>query len=77
MTRSRKPGPRPRGLQHALLATAGVAVLSALTLTYYYVTFSQLIDARLHGERERTLPRVYARPLVLWSGQGLSRHDLI
>ena len=77
MTRARKPRPRPRWLQHALLATAGVAVLSALTLTYYYVTFSRLIDARLHGERERTLPRVYARPLVLWRGQALSRQDLI
>ena len=51
--------------------------LSAATVTYYYVSFSRLIDARLHGERERTLPRVYARPLVLWRGQALSRQDLI
>src|SRR4026207_1378965 len=54
-----------------------MAVLAALTRTYYSVPFSHLIDARLDGERERTLPRVYARPLVLWSGQVLSRQDLI
>ncbi len=31
-----------------------------------------MIDERLHGERERTLPRVYARPVELRRGQALS-----
>ena len=47
------------------------------TLTYYYVSFSRLIDARLHGERERTLPRVYARPIVLRQGQAIGQQELI
>jgi hypothetical protein len=36
-----------------------------------------MIDARLHGERERTLPRVYARPAEFRRGQALSQQDLI
>ena len=36
-----------------------------------------MIDARLHGERERTLPRVYARPAEFRRGQTLSQQDLI
>ncbi len=36
-----------------------------------------MIDARLHGERERTLPRVYARPVELRRGQSLSQQDLV
>ena len=45
--------------------------------TYYYVSFSRLIDARLHGERERTLPRVYARPIALRQGQAIGQQELI
>ena len=40
------------------LATVG-------TLAYWWVRYSEPIDARLHGERDRVLPRVYARPLEL------------
>ena len=36
-----------------------------------------MIDARLHGERERTLPRVYARAAEFRRGQTLSQQDLI
>ena len=39
--------------------------------------FARLIDARLHGERERVLPRVFARPLELRRGQSLSDRQLI
>lgn len=53
-----------------LLVAAGVAY-------YIYVSFSGLIDARLNGERERTLPRVYGRPIELRRGQALSEADLI
>ncbi len=44
---------------------------------YYYVTFARIIDARLHGERERVLPRVYARPLELRAGQSLTGAQLV
>ena len=46
-------------------------------LGYYYVQFSRIIEARLHGERDRVIPRVYARPLTLHAGQGLSEIELI
>jgi penicillin-binding protein 1B len=36
-----------------------------------------MIDERLHGERERSLPRVYARPMDLRRGQSLTETDLI
>ena len=68
----------PSGWVRVLTYTVSmVAVVSAFMLGYYYVSFSRLIDARLHGERERTLPRVYARPVELRRGQSLSAQDLI
>ena len=42
-----------------------------------YVSFSRLIDDRLYGERERSLPRVYARPFNIRKGQTFSQQDLI
>jgi penicillin-binding protein 1B len=44
---------------------------------YYYVSFAHLIDARLHGERDTVLPRVYARPLELRRGQAMTDRQLI
>jgi penicillin-binding protein 1B len=44
---------------------------------YYWVTFGRLIDARLHGERDTVLPRVFARPLELRRGQSLTDRQLI
>ncbi len=52
------------------MATIGV-------LSYWWVTFGRQIDARLHGERDRVLPRVYARPLELYKGQALGDHQLV
>jgi len=46
-------------------------------LGYYYVSFSELIEARLHGERDTVLPRVFARPLELRRGQTLTDRQLI
>ncbi len=46
-------------------------------LSYWWVTFGRQIDARLHGERDRVLPRVYARPLELYKGQALGDHQLV
>ena len=61
----------------------GAAVLAVPTVifcfvaTYYAVSFGRLIDARLHGERDTTLPRVFARPLELRRGQSLTDRQLI
>ena len=68
----------PARWQRALLGIAGgLAVVFAATLGYYYIQFSRLIEARLHGERDRVIPRVFARPLTLHAGQGLSDAELI
>jgi penicillin-binding protein 1B len=43
---------------------------------YYYVVFARLIDDHLAGERQRVLPRVFARPLELRRGQSLTEAQL-
>ena len=60
-----------------MYATGAIAAVVLIVLGYYYVSFSRIIDARLHGERERTLPRVYARPVELRRGQSLTQLDLV
>jgi penicillin-binding protein 1B len=61
-----------------VLLFTGVGVLALAGAGYYtYVSFAALIDARLQGERVRTLPRVHARPFELRRGQALSEADLI
>jgi penicillin-binding protein 1B len=51
-------------------------ILSAVT-AYYYVTFSKMIDARLHGEMLRADPRVFARPFELRKGQAFTPGQLV
>src|SRR5918993_4233159 len=70
--------PRIAAPARYLLYAAGLlAFVASASLTYYYLSFSALIDARLNGERERTLPRVYARPVELRRGQLLTQQDLV
>jgi penicillin-binding protein 1B len=91
-SRSRRPsgGRRParwvRGLiirvpRSAWLVVGGVGVVVALlavsVLSYYWVLLGKEIDVRLHGERDRVLPRVYARPLELYRGQALGEPQLV
>ena len=64
-------GPRGGWSPHRLCRGLCVAT------TYYYVSFSRLIDQRLHGERDRVLPRVFARPLEIRRGQSMSNRQLI
>ncbi len=59
------------------VAIAIPSVVLCVAAGYYYVTFARLIDARLHGERDRVLPRVYARPLELRRGQSMTNRQLI
>ena len=70
-------GGRKRWLTYllALSTIVGLAIFGATA--YLYKSYARMIDERLHGERERSLPRVYARPMELRRGQSLSESDLI
>ena len=68
---------RKRWVRLGALALAIPMVALCFAATYYYVSFGQLIDARLHGERDRVLPRIFARPLELRRGQSLTDRQLI
>ncbi len=59
------------------IALAAIAVLALGTFTYLYVSYSRIIEARLHSERDRAVPRVFARPLALQAGQSMSQTELI
>jgi penicillin-binding protein 1B len=67
----------PKPARYILLGCSIASLVIGAVLIYYYVSFSRIIDARLHGERERSLPRVYARPLELRRGETLSELELI
>jgi penicillin-binding protein 1B len=62
-----------------MAAAAGAVLLVVLAsfFVYYYIAFARLIDASLHGERERVLPRVLGRPLELRRGQFLTESQLV
>ena len=66
-----------RWTRYLLYSAFGIAVIAGLGVTYTYLSFARMIDERLHGERERTLPRVFARPAEFRRGQALSQQDLI
>ena len=44
---------------------------------YYYVVFSRMIDARIHGEMQRVDPRVFARAFEVRKGQSVSPRQLV
>src|SRR3989440_8900732 len=67
----------PTPVRYALLACAVGSLVAGALLIYVYVSDSRIIDARLHGERERSLPRVYARPLEVRRGETLSEAELV
>jgi penicillin-binding protein 1B len=69
--------PQARWKRALLGVVAGLAVVFIAILGYYYVQFSRIIEARLHGERDRVVPRVFARPLTLHTGQGLTDTELV
>jgi penicillin-binding protein 1B len=76
--KKRRPkGRRRRWLRYLLVFCALMALGGAAASYYTYRSFAGLIDERLHGERERTLPRVYARPVELRRGQALSATELV
>ncbi len=59
------------------MALGVVFALGLAVLGSYSVEFGRIIDARLHGERDRVLPRVFARPVELRRGQSISDLDLV
>ena len=71
----RIPRPRLRIVVALLIGLPLVAVLGVTT--YYYMSFAKMIDERLHGERLRTLPRVFARPYEIHRGQWLSAQSVV
>ena len=66
-----------RWSRHLIVAATVVMAALVVVFSYYYVIFARQIDARLHGERERVLPRVFARPLELYEGQAVTDRLLI
>src|SRR5690349_1416213 len=62
-----------RGWKFYVLVGLGIPflLLSAVTI-YYYVSFSRLIDARMHGEFQRADPRIFARPFEVRRGQSVT-----
>jgi penicillin-binding protein 1B len=62
---------------YALVALAGPLVVLMGVLGYYYVVFSRMIDARIHGEMQRVDPRVFARPFEVRRGQSVSPRQLV
>jgi penicillin-binding protein 1B len=53
------------------------AIVMLGTVVYLYVSYARINDERLHGERDRAVPRVFARPLTIQTGQDLSQQELI
>ncbi len=87
--RAKKTGWRPRLARlhwprwlapyrrHIYLGLGLAAVFTLGTLAYLYVSYGRIIDARLHGERDRAVARVFGRPLTLQTGQNLSPAELV
>ena len=68
---------RKRWVRYLLYAGGGVFAVGLLVFAFLYVSYGRMIDDRLHGERERTIPRVYARPVELRRGQSMSQQELV
>jgi penicillin-binding protein 1B len=69
---------RPRGLLFFLaVAFTGPLIVLSAVFGYYYVSFSRMIDARIHGEMARVDPRVFARPFAVRRGQAFTPHQLV
>src|SRR5687768_1900345 len=62
---------------YALLGIGLPLIVLSFVTGYYYVTFSRMIDARLHGAMQRADPRVFARPFEVHRGQAISAQQLV
>src|SRR5829696_4438840 len=69
---------RGRGWKfHAALIVGVPCLLGILVISYFYVSFSRTIDARMHGEFLRTDPRIFARPLSIRRGQRVTLLQMV
>jgi penicillin-binding protein 1B len=68
---------RKRWVRITAVATAAALVLVLIAAGYYYVRFARLIDTQLHGERERVMPQIFARPVELHVNQSMTERQLI
>ena len=69
-----------RGRSWKFYTALGVGIpllLVSIVTSYYYVRFSRMIDARMHGEFQRTEPRIFARPLIIRRGQRITLPQMI
>jgi penicillin-binding protein 1B len=68
---------RRRWIVYVCLPLSVLVMLACGITSYYYVTFSRMIDARLAGEMERSDPRVFARPFVVRRGQRVTLAQMV
>ena len=73
-TKTRSRVPWRLLLLRTAIVIGSVSVVSGIAI---YLSLARLIDDRLYGERERSLPRVYARPIEIRRGQTFTQQDLI
>ena len=77
LPRFRWPAVLARYRRRITIALGLAAVVMLGVVTYLYVSYGRIIDARLHGERDRAVPRIFARPLTLQTGQNMTQAELI
>jgi penicillin-binding protein 1B len=66
------------GLGLAFFATiVGLLLIGAGVFTYYWITYSRMIDQRLAGRMYQTSARVYSSPDLVFDGETLSPADLV
>ena len=68
---------RKRWVRYLLYTAGAFTVVFGAAFFYFYFSYADDVEQRLHGERERTLPRVYGRAVELRRGQLLSVEDLV
>jgi penicillin-binding protein 1B len=68
---------RRRNVRIAAAIASVPLVIAIAAGVYYYISFARLIDQSLHGERDRVLPRIFARPLELRQGESLTSQQLV
>ncbi|MGB7220568.1 MAG: PBP1A family penicillin-binding protein [Vicinamibacterales bacterium] len=68
---------RKRWVRRTAAVLAIPFVVGCFAAGYFYVNVTDLIDARLRGERDTVFPRVFARPLELRLGQSLTERQLV
>jgi len=74
----RRRGFRGRGWKFYAIACSGAIVVDlSIVATYFYISFSRMVDARLAGETQRSDPRIFARPYDFRRGQSLSPTQIV